>query len=91
MKFKPLDDRVLVEPMDIEEHKGLILIPDSAKEKSSVGRVIAVGTDEALREAIQIGDIIIYGKYAGDDIKFEGCPKSKVITRADIYGTVVEE
>lgn len=86
MKFQPLDDRVLVEPIEEEEtSKGRIIIPDTAKEKPRMGRVAAVGTDEDLKEHIKEGDIILFAKYGGEEISIEG-KEYKVIQRNDILG-----
>jgi chaperonin GroES len=87
MKIQPLDDRVLVEPVEAEEKVGSIIIPDTAKEKPSMGKVIALGTDEELKELIDIGDKVLYGKYAGDEIKIEGV-KHLLITRSDILAKI---
>ena len=87
MNVQPLDERVLVEPVEQEEKVGSIIIPDTAKEKPSMGSVIAVGTDEELQKVIKVGDKVIYGKYAGDEIKIEG-KKHLVISRSDILAKV---
>ncbi len=87
MKIQPLDDRVLVEPQEAEEKVGSIIIPDTAKEKPSMGVVIAVGTDEELKELIKVGDKVLYGKYAGDEIKVTGV-KQLLITRSDILAKI---
>lgn len=83
MKVQPFDERVLVEPMEQEEKVGSIIIPDTAKEKPSMGNVIAVGTDEELQKLIKAGDKVIFGKFAGEEIKIEG-KKHLIISRADI-------
>jgi chaperonin GroES len=87
MNVQPLDDRVLVEPVEEEEKVGSIIIPDTAKEKPSMGNVIAVGTDEELKELIKKGDKVLFGKYAGDEIKIEG-KKHLIISRSDILAKV---
>lgn len=87
MKVQPLDDRVLVEPTEEEEKVGSIIIPDTAKEKPSMGKVVAVGTDEELKELIKEGDKIIYGKYAGEEIKIQGV-KHLIISRSDILAKI---
>ncbi|MCU0285484.1 MAG: co-chaperone GroES [Acidobacteria bacterium] len=87
MKVQPLDERVLVEPLELEEKVGSIIIPDTAKEKPSMGQVIAVGTDEELRKILKAGDKVIFGKYAGEEIKIEG-KKHLIIKREDILATV---
>jgi len=87
MKVQPLDDRVLVKPEDLEERVGSIIIPDTAKEKPSMGVVIAVGTDEELKEVIKVDDKVLFGKYAGEEIKIEGV-KHLLITRSDILAKI---
>ena len=74
LNIKPLADRVLLEPLAAETKtaSGLI-IPDSAKEKPSKGTVIAVGNgtkDEPV--TVKVGDTVLYGKYAGTELKLEG-------------------
>ena len=87
MKVQPLDERVLVEPLEQEEKVGSIIIPDTAKEKPSMGKVIAVGTDEELKKLIKAGDKVLFGKYAGDEIKIDG-KKHLFISRSDILAKV---
>jgi chaperonin GroES len=79
MKVKPLNDRVLVKRMEeVQVTKGGILIPDTAKEKPIEGKVIAVGpgkmSDAGNRMPLQLkeGDRVLFGKYAGTEIKMEG-------------------
>ena len=74
VKIKPLADRVLVEPMEAEEKTASgIYIPDTAKEKPQKGTVKAAGpgTKEVTME-VKEGDIVLYGKYAGTEISFDG-------------------
>lgn len=87
MKVQPLEKRVLVEPLEQEEKVGSIIIPDTAKEKPSMGKVIAVGTDEELKKILKPGDKVLFGKYAGEEIKIEG-KKHLIIKREDILATV---
>jgi len=87
MKVQPLDDRVLVLPLDNEEKVGSIIIPDTAKEKPVVGEVKAVGTDEELKEMIKVGDKVVYGKYAGEELKVDG-EKHLLISRSDLLAIV---
>ena len=87
MNIQPLDERVLVEPLDVEEKVGPIIIPDTAKEKPIMGKVIAVGTDEEIQKLLNVGDRVIFGKYAGDEIKIEG-KKHLIIQRSDILAKV---
>jgi chaperonin GroES len=87
VNFKPLADRVLVEPAPAEQKTASgIIIPDTAKEKPLRGTVIAAGSgkkDEPM--SVKVGDSILYGQYAGTEIKIDG--KTFLIMReADIYG-----
>ncbi len=74
LKIKPLADRVLVEQMAAETKTASgIIIPDNAKEKPQKGKVVAVGSgtkDEKM--TVSVGDTVLYGKYAGTELKFEG-------------------
>jgi chaperonin GroES len=79
MKIKPLGERVLVEPVKEEEAvKGGIIIPDSAKEKPTEGKVIAVGTGKIDKEGnkiafnVKVGDIVLMPKYGGTEVKVNG-------------------
>ncbi|MBN1408634.1 MAG: co-chaperone GroES [Calditrichaceae bacterium] len=88
MKIKPLDDRVLVEQVKETEDKiGSIIVPDSAKEKPRMAKVVAVGTDEELKELIKVGDTILYSKYSGDEIKMDD-KEYLIIQRSDILATI---
>jgi len=74
IKIKPLADRVVIEPLAAETQTSSgIYIPDSAKEKPSQGKVVAVGNgtkDEPM--TVKVGDTVLYGKYAGTELKLEG-------------------
>ncbi len=72
--MKPINDRVVVKPAPAEEKtKGGIIIPDTAKEKPLRGEVVAVGPGkDGNLMTVQPGDIVLYGKYAGQEISFEG-------------------
>jgi chaperonin GroES len=79
MNFRPLHDRIIVQRLDEGEQQiGGIIIPDSAKEKPQQGKVIAVGagriTDEGKRIPLDIeaGNVILFGKYSGQEIKLDG-------------------
>ncbi len=89
MKIKPLDDRVLVEPLEEVESRTSsgIIIPDTAKEKPRIGIVIAVGTDEDLREKVKEGDKILFAKYGGEEIEMNG-KEYRIISRSDILAVV---
>jgi len=89
VNLKPLADRVLVEAAPAEEKTASgIIIPDTAKEKPQRGTVIAVGggkKDEPV--TVKVGDNVIYGQYAGTEIKIEG--KDYLIMReSDIFGVI---
>lgn len=84
MKIQPLDDRVLVEPASESQTTASgIIIPDTAKEKPRRGTVVAVGNDEELQTLLKKGDEILYGKYAGDELNYDGTDYL-VISRGDI-------
>jgi chaperonin GroES len=88
MNIRPLDDRVLIEALeDTEQKVGNIIIPDTAKEKPRMGKVVAVGTDEDLKEHVKNGDTIIYSKYSGDEIKLDD-KEYLIVQRADILAVV---
>lgn len=87
MKIQPLDDRVLVLPMDKEEKVGSIIIPDTAKEKPVIGEVKAVGTDDELKDLIKVGDKVVFGKYAGEEIKVDG-ERHLLISRSDLLAKI---
>ena len=79
MKVEPLNDRVLVKRIEeLQVTKGGIVIPDSAKEKPIEGKIISVGpgkmSDAGTRMTLQVkeGDRVLFGKYAGSEIKMEG-------------------
>ncbi|MBR9853782.1 MAG: co-chaperone GroES [Algicola sp.] len=74
VNIRPLADRVLIEPLQAETKTASgIIIPDNAKEKPQKGTVVAVGPgtkDEKL--TVSVGDTVLYGKYAGTELKFDG-------------------
>jgi chaperonin GroES len=85
MKIQPLADRVLIEPAAAEEKTiGGIIIPDTAKEKPLQGKVIAVGNGTKDEEMVlKAGDTVLYGKYAGTELEFEG-QKYLVMRQSDV-------
>lgn len=94
MKIRPLQDRVIVKRVAEEEKtKGGIIIPDSAKEKPVEGKVAAVGRgkildDGSVREMdVKKGDRILFGKYAGTEIKLEG-EEHLILREDDILGVL---
>ena len=79
MKIRPLDDRIVVEPVEAEEKTaGGIVLPDTAKEKPQKGKVIAVGEgkllDDGTRGALSVkkGDLVLYSKYGGTEVNVDG-------------------
>lgn len=89
MKLKPLADRVLISPAAAEEKTiGGIIIPDTAKEKPLQGTVIAVGEGKADEPMIlKAGDQVLYGKYAGTEIEFEG-EKYLIMRQSDVVAVI---
>ncbi|HOC94800.1 MAG TPA: co-chaperone GroES [Candidatus Cloacimonadota bacterium] len=88
MKLKPIEDHVVVKTETVQEKKvGGIIIPDTAKEKPQMAEVIAVGTDEDLQKIVKVGDMVLYGKYAGTEIELEG-EKLLILSKSDILAIV---
>ncbi|GBD94191.1 10 kDa chaperonin [bacterium BMS3Abin05] len=88
MKIQPLDDRVLVKILEEEEKtRGGIIIPDTAKEKPRMGKVVEVGTDEDLKKIIKSGDKIIFAKYGGEEIEFDN-NQYTILSRNDILAVL---
>lgn len=93
MKLKPLHDRVVVKPAEAEEKtKSGILLPDSAKEKPTRGKVIAVGAGKPNKETgkvhalnVSVGDVVYYGKYSGTEVEVEG-EKLVIVRESDLLG-----
>ncbi|HTQ40304.1 MAG TPA: co-chaperone GroES [Pirellulales bacterium] len=94
-KLRPLDDRVVVKPVEAEERTaGGIVLPDSAKEKPQRGKVVSIGPGKLLESgqrgtlSVSIGDEVIYGKYSGTDIELEG-DEVKILRETDILAKVL--
>lgn len=89
MKIQPLADRVLIEPTAAEEVTlGGIIIPDSAKEKPLKGKVLAAGGGTKDEEMVlKPGDEVLYGKYAGTEIEFEGT-KYLMMRQSDVLAVI---
>jgi chaperonin GroES len=92
--LKPLDDRVVVKPVESEEKTaGGIVLPDRAKEKQQRGKVVSVGPGRLLDNgeraavAVKVGDEVLYGKYAGNDVKVDG-DEVKIMRESDILAKV---
>ncbi len=95
MNVRPLNDRVLVKRLEEESKTASgLYIPDSAKEKPTRGRVIAVGSgrtnDDGVRKPLDVkaGDLILFGKYAGTEIKLDG--EELIIMREDDVLAVIQ-
>lgn len=95
MNVRPLHDRIIVQRLDEGEQKiGGIIIPDSAKEKPQQGKILAVGdgkvTEEGTRIAMDVrpGNVILFGKYSGQDIKIDG--EDYLIVKEDEVLAVIE-
>jgi len=96
MNVKPLQDRILVKRLELEEKTaGGIIIPDTAKEKPQEARVIAVGpgkyleNGEVRKPAIKEGDRVLFGKYAGSEVKVDGV--EHIILREDDILAIIED
>tara|TARA_B100001123_G_scaffold241167_1_gene269656 strand:- start:201 stop:485 length:285 start_codon:yes stop_codon:yes gene_type:complete len=79
MKLQPLSDRVVVKPEEAEEKTASgIILPDTAKEKPQVGKIVAVGkgkmsdSGNIIKMNLKVNDKVLYGKYSGTEISFEG-------------------
>ncbi|MBN1688007.1 MAG: co-chaperone GroES [Candidatus Omnitrophica bacterium] len=90
MKIKPLGDKILVEVLEAEEKtKGGIILPDTAKEEKTEGKVVSAGPGKTLESGkvqpleVKKGDRIIFGKYAGDEILIDG-KKHKILKESEI-------
>jgi chaperonin GroES len=95
IKLRPLDDRVVVQPLDAEEvTAGGIVLPDAAREKPQRGKVIAVGKGKLLDSgargelSVSIGDEVIFGKYGGSEVEVNG-EDYKILRESDILAKVV--
>jgi chaperonin GroES len=95
MKVRPLHDRVIVKRIEEEEKtKGGIIIPDTAKEKPIEGKIVAAGNGKVLENGSKVplevkkGDRVLFGKYAGTDIKIDG--EEHLIMREDDIIAIME-
>ena len=92
--LKPLEDRIVVEPLEAEQvtASGLV-IPDTAKEKPQEGKVIAVGPgrfdDKGARVPVdvQVGDVVLYSKYGGTEVKYSG-EEYLVLSARDVLAVI---
>jgi chaperonin GroES len=97
VSLKPLGDRVVVEHVEqAEKTAGGVFLPDTAKEKPQEGRVLAIGTGRTLDNGtvlpltVQVGDKIIYSKYSGSEIKYEG-KEVLIISEKDVLAVISDE
>ena len=95
INIRPLDDRVVVEPLAAEETTaGGIVLPDTAQEKPQRGTVVAIGPGRLLDSgergemSVAVGDEVIYGKYGGTDIEIDG-DEVKILREGDILAKVL--
>ena len=94
MKLKPLDDGIVIKQLEAEEKtSGGIILPDTAKEKPQIGKVVAVGPGKMLdngkrgKLSVKKNDEVIYGKYMGNDVEIDG-EKYVIIKESDILGII---
>src|SRR6266567_2696586 len=97
IKIRPLDDRIVVEPLEAEEKTaGGILLPDNAKQKPQQGKVVAVGPGRLsekgtrLALAVKVGDTVLFGKYSGSDVEVNG-KEYKIVRESEILGKVTNK
>jgi len=95
MKLNPLDDRVVVKPIEAEETTaGGIVLPDTAKEKPQRGEVLAVGPGRLLDSgercpvSVAVGDEVLFSKYGGTEIEVDG-EELKILRESDILAKIV--
>ncbi len=95
ISIRPLDDRVVVEPLQAEETTaGGIVLPDSAQEKPQRGKIVAVGPGKLLDSgdrgelSVTVGDEVIFGKYGGTEIEIDG-NDVKILRESDILAKVL--
>ena len=94
MKLKPLDDRVVIQPNQAEDvTAGGIVLPDSAKEKPLMGKIIAVGEGKLLdngsraKLSVKKNDVVLFGRYGGSDVEVDGV-EYKIMRESEILGIV---
>ena len=90
--LKPLGNKILIEPLKAEEvTKAGIIIPDSAKEERSEGKVVAIGSGlvegKEYKFSVKVGDKVLYGKYSGEEVKIDN-KDYKVVKEEEILGTL---
>lgn len=96
ISLKPLDDRIVIRPVDAEETTaGGIVLPDAAKEKPQRGKVLAVGpgrlldSGERVAVSVSLNDEVLFSKYGGTDIEVDG-EEVKILRESDILAKIVK-
>jgi chaperonin GroES len=95
LNIKPLGDRIVVERVDedIKKSTGGIIIPDTAKEKPTEGKVMAAGSGKRLKDGtllplnVKVGDRILFGKWGGSEVKIDG-KEYVILNEDDVYGII---
>ena len=94
MKLNPLDDRIVIKQSEAEEKtSGGIILPDTAKEKPQIGKVVAVGPGKLLNDgkrsqmSVKINDEVFYSKYMGNDVEIDN-DKYVILRESDVLGIV---
>ncbi len=93
MAIKPIGDRILIQALEDEVEKvGSLYVPDTAKEKPQQGKVIAVGEgardgDKIIPLTVKVGDVVLYGKYAGSEIKYQD-QEYMILSESDVFAII---
>jgi len=94
MELRPLDDRVVIKPSEAQEKTaGGIFLPDTAKEKPQIGRILWVGPGKVNEDgkrvpmSVRKGDEVVYGKYMGNEIEMEN-QKYVIVRESDLLGVI---
>ena len=95
MKLQPVDERVVIRPLEEKEKKvGSIIIPDTVKERPQIGEVVALGDDvpkkeggKPLSQILKVGDKVVYSRYGGTEVKLDN-EEFLIVSRGDILAVV---
>jgi chaperonin GroES len=94
MKLKPLEDRIVVKPQEAEAvTAGGIVLPETAKEKPLMGKVVAIGDGKLLdsgkrgKMSVKKGDVVLYGKYGGSEVEIDGV-EYKILREDEVLGII---
>lgn len=95
MKLQPIDERVVIRPLEEKEKKvGSIIIPDTVKERPQIGEVVALGDDvpkkeggKPLSQILKVGDKVVYSRYGGTEVKLDN-EEFLIVSRGDILAVV---